>query len=178
MKGKRILHFAPEPPLRAIIQPVSAQYVTADYLIKEMDLRLDITQMTEIATGAFDVLIACDVLEHVPDDRRALREIYRVLSNGGCAILTVPQPDHMKETIEDPSVTNPEERLRRFGQIDHVRLYGDDFKARIESAGFTVTVVNEFSFPAAWVKHHVLFPPFLSSHPHATNYRRVYFARK
>jgi ubiquinone/menaquinone biosynthesis C-methylase UbiE len=143
-----------------------------------VDLRLDITQMNAIADGSYGVFIACDVLEHVSDDRQALREIYRVLAPGGWGIFTVPQQDHRQETLEDPSVQTPADREKHYGQWDHVRLYGADFSRRLEEAGFTVTIVDEQSFPPETVARYVLFPPALSPHPLATNYRKVFFAQK
>jgi hypothetical protein len=107
-----------------------------------------------------------------------MREIFRVLSPGGCAILTVPQKDYLKETFEDPSIRSPEERERHFGQSDHLRIYGDDFPDLLATAGFRVTPIDEHSFPADLAQRHVLFPPRLSLRPLATNFRKVFFACK
>jgi ubiquinone/menaquinone biosynthesis C-methylase UbiE len=88
---------------------------------------------------SFDAVLCNHVLEHVPDDRKALGEIFRVLKPGGWAILMVPLSSRA-ETDEDPTVVDPKERERRFGQDDHVRLYGQDYQARLEAAGFHVTM--------------------------------------
>ena len=125
-----------------------------------------------------DSLIACDVLEHVPDDTQALQEIHRVLAEHGWVILTVPQKDGLETKYENPTITDPEERKRIFGQEDHLRIYGNDFNLFLEKHGFTVTVINEKSFDSEMVQKHVLFPPVLSKHPLATNYRSVYFGQK
>ncbi len=86
----------------------------------------------------FDVIYASHVLEHVPDDRRAMREIRRVLRTGGWAVLLVPM--FGATTKEDPTVIDPAERERLFGQDDHVRLYGHDgeYERRLTEAGFDV----------------------------------------
>ncbi|MBJ7900343.1 MAG: methyltransferase domain-containing protein [Cyanobacteria bacterium RI_101] len=179
MFGQRAaLHVAPEKMVGSLVQKYTQSYQTADFNRANVDLRLDITQMSAIADGSYGVFIACDVLEHVSDDRQALREIYRVLAPGGWGIFTVPQEDHRQETLEDPNIQTPADREKHYGQWDHVRLYGADFSGRLEEAGFTVTVVDEQSFPPETVARYVLFPPALSPHPLATNYRKVFFAQK
>ena len=152
--------------------------MTADYLNPRRDLQLDLSDMAEIQDGEFDLLIACDVLEHVADDRRAMREIFRVLSPGGYAILTVPQQDHLVRTFEDASIVSAGDRQRRYGQADHLRIYGDDFPDLLRAAGFEVTAIDEHSFSADLANRHVLAPPERSPHPLATNFRKVFFARK
>ena len=87
---------------------------------------------------AFDTIICSHVLEHVPADAKAMSELFRVLRPGGVAIIQVPYADDCAETDEDPSVTDPLERERRFGQFDHVRIYGRDFADRLRRAGFVV----------------------------------------
>ncbi len=88
----------------------------------------------------FDVIYCSHVLEHVADDRQAMREFYRVLKPNGWAILMVPIT--ADKTFEDPFLTDPAERLRLFGQEDHVRRYGPDFADRIQEAGFRVEIVG------------------------------------
>jgi len=178
VQGKRVLHFAPEAVVSKLLGARASQYVTADIDRDTVDMRLDMCNMSGIPDNAFDLVVACDVLEHVPDDSAALREIYRVLSTHGWTILTIPQKDHLPTKYEDPTISTPEERKLAFGQEDHLRIYGDDFGMFLESHGFTVTVVDEHSFDSPLVKKHVLFPPVLSNHPLATNYRKIYFAQK
>lgn len=177
-RNKRVLHFAPEAVVAELLVHRAGKYVTADFLKNNVDLRLDMSNMRRIADGSFDLVVACDVLEHVPDDSAALREVHRVLSTQGWAILTVPQKDHLPTKYEDPAMTTPEQRERAFGQYDHVRIYGDDFAKFVEIHGFSVTAVDEGSFDAGMVKRHVLSPPIRSGHPLATNFRKVFFARK
>jgi len=102
-------------------------------------IQLDVTDM-QLPSNSFDLLICYHVLEHVSDDRAAMAEMHRVLKPRGSAIIQVPM--HSGPTFEDPTVQTDEERFSRFGQRNHVRLYGRDIKKRIESAGFHVEVVD------------------------------------
>ncbi|HIK13579.1 MAG TPA: class I SAM-dependent methyltransferase [Oscillatoriaceae cyanobacterium M33_DOE_052] len=177
--GKKILHFAPENILSTKFKNAAAKYITADLLRSGSEMKLDIANMSSFPDNTFDLLVACDVLEHVPDHIKAMQEIHRILSPGGYAILTVPQKDHLATTFEDPSIVDPKEREKIFGQADHLRIYGDDFPQILtQAAGFTVTVVNESEFAEELVKKHVLFPPVLSTDPLATNYRKIFIAHK
>ena len=137
-RPKRVLHVAPErcftPRLR---RRLGLGYTTADLRDPRAMLRMDITRI-ELPDGSFDVVYCSHVLEHVPDDRAALRELHRVLRPGGWAILLVPIT--AERTIEDPSVLDPLARLKTFGQRDHVRRYGPDFVDRLREAGFAVKV--------------------------------------
>lgn len=98
---------------------------------------IDITALP-YADKSFDSIICNHVLEHIEDDSCALSELYRVLKSGGKAILQVPI-SYITKTIEDPSARTEEEREQTFGQIDHVRIYGTDYPARLKKAGFVVT---------------------------------------
>lgn len=176
--GKRILHFAPEAQISKFLVTRTDQHITADLVREDVDLRLDICDMHSIDDGSFDLVIACDVLEHVPDDSAALCEIHRILADQGMLILTVPQKDHLEEKFEDPTVVTPEGREQAFGQHDHLRIYGSDFSEFVEAHGFKVRVVDENDFDPKLVQNYVLVPPVLSDHPLATNFRKVFFGRK
>lgn len=176
--NKNILHFAPEGKITSIIQNKSAHYVTADFLLKDCNLKLDMSNMPEIKNESFDVLIAFDVLEHVPDYQKALGEVHRILSSKGFAIFTVPQKDNLLLTYEDPTIVTPEDRTKHFGQWDHLRIFGEDFSKTIDSKGFAVVAVNESMFSDDIKRRHVLFPPMLSKHPLSTNHRKVFFCQK
>ncbi len=137
-RPKRMLHFAPEPALRGkFADHLSIDYVTADLAPGNAMLEMDIADI-QLPDESFDVVYCSHVLEHVPDDRKAMRELLRVLRPGGWAILQVPM--FGEETDEDPAVTDPAERLARFGQQDHLRAYGRDYPQRLSDAGFVVTV--------------------------------------
>ena len=104
---------------------------------------------------SFDVIVCNHVLEHIPDDIAALREIRRMLAPGGWALLM--SPILVEKTIEDLTLTDPQERLRRFGQEDHVRRYGWDYVDRIREAGLSVEVVRlEKELPGRDVEGHRL----------------------
>lgn len=139
-KPKTMLHVAPESCLEpGLRERLGDNYLTADLLNPRAMVRMDITDI-QYADQSFDVIACSHVLEHVQDDRRAMREFFRVLKNDGWAIFLVPvTSDH---TIEDPSIIDPKERLRVFGQADHVRRYGPDFVDRLREAGFAVEIIG------------------------------------
>jgi SAM-dependent methyltransferase len=135
-----VLHFAPEYELQRYLraQP-GLRHRSADIDSPLADDQVDIMDLP-YDDESFDVVICLHVLEHVADDRRAMRELARVLVPGGKAIVMCPVDDSRAETLEDPSVVTPEDRARVFGQFDHVRLYGRDFGDRLAEAGFDVRV--------------------------------------
>ena len=140
LRNKRILHFAAEAAIANVLRPLAAEYVTAE-IDGSADLTLDIEQIA-LPDGRFDVVFCSHVLEHV-DDRKALREIRRILSPRGLAILLIPPiVEGWTETYEDPAITTAADRERRFGQADHVRIYGTDFRERVRRAGFSLKVVQ------------------------------------
>jgi len=179
VEGKDVLHFAPERKVGNIIKKYAHNYVTADINPKGVDLRIDISDMVGIPSHEFDLIVVCEILEHVNNDKRALEEIHRVLRPEGYAILTVPQDDSLEVTYEDASITTDNGRERAFGQSDHLRLYGKNFQDILENVGFHVTIINEKNFSEDIVKKHVLVPPKFTDHPFARCVsRKVYFARK
>jgi Methyltransferase domain len=138
---KKMLHVAPELQLSRLFQKAEyIDYLSADLSAVNAMVQMDVTDI-HYADNSFDVLYCSHVLEHVPNDRRAMREFRRVLKPNGWAILQVPITAGI--TSEDPAVITPEERERFFGQDDHVRQYGSDYKDRLIEAGFSV-VVDEF----------------------------------
>lgn len=137
-RPKKLLHVAPETQLSILFDGESyIDYLSADLEPRKAMTRMDITNI-QYPDGTFDVILCSHVLEHIPDDRKALSEFFRVLKPGGWAILQVPIAADV--TFEDPSVTDPQEREQLFGQHDHVRNYGPDYSDRLAEAGFSVTV--------------------------------------
>ena len=130
-----VVEIAPSRQSRVLLDRLEARRrvsLDAGYDTRDVDALASLTQLP-LRDGSVDLLVCYHVLEHVPDDCAAMREIARVLSPRGIALLEVPIKMGVA-TEEDPSAT-PEERLRRFGQVDHVRWYGDDFDARLADAG-------------------------------------------
>ena len=136
---KRALHVAPKEGLENKLRPLIGEgYITADLFDPRADIKMDITDI-QFPDNSYDFIYCSHVLEHVPDDRKAMREFYRVLSDDGFAVLIVPI--YPEPTIEDPTIEDPKERLRLFGQDDHVRKYGPDFADRLKEAGFKVQAI-------------------------------------
>lgn len=136
----RVLHVAPERGVRLVLEKAkSLDYVSTDLRSPLASVRADLTQLP-FESDAFGLEICCHVLEHVLDDRRAIAELYRTLRPAGTAIVQVPI--NAPFTEEDATVTDPVERARRFGQYDHVRVCGLDYRLRLEQAGFVVETVD------------------------------------
>lgn len=128
---------APEAPLASRLRAADVEYLSGDLEPGAGERVLDLRDL-DLPDASFDLVLCLHVLEHVDDDARALRELRRVLRPGGTAILQVPR--RPGPTLEDPAATSPAERLARFGQEDHVRIYGDDYPQRLEAAGFAVRI--------------------------------------
>jgi SAM-dependent methyltransferase len=139
----RLLHIAPEPHLERILRQLpNILYVSADLAARAVDVRLDI-MMLPFPDQAFDLVICNHVLEHVIDDRAAMSELHRVLRSDRPALLQVPIARAIDRTIEDPTAVTDADRIRLFGQRDHVRLYAaDDYMKRLERAGFCVQLTS------------------------------------
>ena len=173
----RVLHISPEYCLMQLLRPRARHYVRGDWATTDADLRMDMSRLP-FADGVFDVVVNCDTLEHIQEDRAALAECRRVLAPGGIAILTVPQSDTEADTREDPEITGAEARTLHYGQADHVRNYGLDFADRLAAAGFDVATISAADFDAADVDRHVLRPPIPLRRPWGWDNRRIFFAKR
>lgn len=135
----KLLHLAPEKNLSTILKNHSnIDYLTADLNSNKVMVKMDITQI-DYPDNSFDAVICNHVLEHVIDDKKAIRELFRVLRPGGWGILQVPISLNLNKTYEDVSVTSPSEREKIFGQSDHVRMYAIDYLDRLRESGFEVS---------------------------------------
>jgi SAM-dependent methyltransferase len=146
--GWDVLHVAPELALyRYVFESKTVNYYPADLYPEKYKhvpgvRKVDINAIP-FRSGTFDLILCNHVLEHVPDDRQAMRELRRVLRAGGTAVLQVPLSTKLPNTVEDPSITDPTERERRFGQFDHVRIYAEnDYLRRLREAGFRVELLS------------------------------------
>jgi SAM-dependent methyltransferase len=146
-KDISILHIAPEPKLsRVLLGQNFKEYVCGDLFtegyhyadyVKNINV-LDIPYND----NHFDMAICNHVLEHIPEDTKAMAELYRILKPGGKAILQVPISKNNQDTHEDFTISDPKKREELFGQFDHVRIYGQDYVSRLESVGFKVNRKN------------------------------------
>ncbi len=133
-----VLHIAPEQPFyRRFEKLEKLNYITADLESPIAKVKMDIKEMP-FEDNSFDVLLCNHVLEHIDNELKATKEIYRVLKPGGWAILQVPLDFNLETTYEDLSITDPKEREKHFGRHDHIRLYGRDYAQRLEKSGLKV----------------------------------------
>ena len=134
----RVLHIAPEQAfLKRFRKMSNLEYTTLDIESPLADIKADIRELP-LEDDSYDVIFCNHVLEHIPEDIQAMKELYRVMKPGGWGIFQVPMKYNMQDTYEDFSITSPQERQKHFGQYDHVRWYGMDYFERLRSAGFDV----------------------------------------
>ena len=145
-KDAEILYFAPEYSMTRWMKRNGIACTTAD-LYDKADLKLDI-QATGLPDTSFDVIIANHVLEHVDDFRKALREMYRILRPKGCFICSFPMDPKIELLDEETESLTPKERLQRFGQNDHKRVFGMKADQFLIEAGFEVERIKGEDYPA------------------------------
>jgi SAM-dependent methyltransferase len=138
-RHSRVLHIAPEPSLQERLTRLqNLDYLSGDLESPGAMVKMDVTDIP-YGDACFDAVLCLHVLEHVADDRAAMRELLRVLKPGGWAIVQCPVEGD--ETFEDATIVSARERRRIFGQDDHLRVYGRDLELRLRSAGFVVDVI-------------------------------------
>ena len=138
LAGRRNLHFAPEKTVLRRMRD-NPLYESADLHQPGVTHRVDITRVP-LPDAGYDVVIAHHVLEHIPDDRQAMRELFRLLRPGGIAALSVPINATRQQTYENAAVTTPEQRHAHFSAEDHRRFYGLDFTERLAETGFRTAI--------------------------------------
>ena len=138
---KKVLHMAPEQCFLSRFKKLNHEYITADIDSPIADVKADIVNLP-FTDNSFDVVLCNHVLEHIQDDTKAMKELFRVMKKGGMGIFQIPQDLNRDVTFEDNSITDPKERAKIFGQYDHVRVYGRDYFDKLRSVGFKVEEVN------------------------------------
>ena len=138
----KVLHFAPEQAFYKRFKNMSnLDYITTDLNSPLADVKADICNLP-FKENEFDVILCNHVLEHIPDDTKAMQELYRVLKVGGMGVFQIPQDVNRENTFEDDSITDKKERAKIFGQYDHVRVYGLDYFDKLRNIGFKVEEVD------------------------------------
>jgi len=138
----KVLHFAPEQAFHNRFKKLkNIDYTTTDLNSPIADIKADICNLP-FKDNSYDVILCNHVLEHIPNDTKAMQELYRVLKPNGWGIFQIPQDLNRKNTFEDDSITDKKERARIFGQYDHVRIYGRDYFEKLIGIGFKVEEVD------------------------------------
>ncbi|MEH6408350.1 MAG: methyltransferase domain-containing protein [Leeuwenhoekiella sp.] len=141
-KPLKVLHFAPEQAFYKRFRKLkNLDYTTTDLNSPLADVKADICNLP-FESDSYDIIFCNHVLEHIPDDVKAMQELYRVLKPSGMAILQIPQELDRAETFEDNTITDPKERAQIFGQYDHVRVYGRDYFDKLRKIGFKVAEID------------------------------------
>jgi len=159
-QAHRVLHIAPEAWLKELFQSLDNIHYTngvkdaesMGYYYDRRTRDIDITDL-EMKDDFYDMIVCNHVLEHIPDDIKAMKEIYRVLKPGGWAILQVPYSEVLNHTFEDETIVTKVDRTKFFGQFDHVRIYGKDYVDRLEFVGFKVEKFNPIN--EEWGKEYI-----------------------
>ena len=139
---RKVLHFAPEQCfLKRFRKLENLDYTTTDLLSPIADVKADICDLP-FDDNSYDIILCNHVLEHIPNDTKAMQELYRVMKPNGIGIFQIPQDLSRETTFEDNTITDKKERAKIFGQYDHVRIYGKDYFEKLRSIGFKVKEVD------------------------------------
>jgi len=156
-KPLKVLHFAPEQCFLKRFRALNnLDYTTTDLFSPIADVKADICNLP-FEDNSYDVILCNHVLEHIPDDTKAMQELYRVMKPRGWGVFQVPQDLNRDITFEDDTITDRKERTKIFGQYDHVRVYGRDYFNKLRSIGFKVEeVAYTATFTDAEIKKYCL----------------------
>jgi len=142
----RFLHFAPEYGLgRVLKKQKNISYLSADFNSPRAMKKVDMMK-TPFKDNTFDAVLSIDVLDDIPDDHKAITELYRILKPGGWSIHLAPLDKNRELTYEDPTITSPEERNKHFNAYANWRIYGKDYPLRFTDKGFTHHVFKTKEF--------------------------------
>jgi len=139
LTGGALLYFAPDFGMKMFLRDMGIPFTTIDIAAPDAEIKADATKLP-LPDRSYRALMSSHVLEHIPDDSAAMHEMWRVLQDGGVAVVQVPLNQTAQVTDEDSGIADEAERTRRFGQHDHVRLYALDIVQRLQEAGFAVEV--------------------------------------
>lgn len=142
--NNKILHFAPEQCFHKFFKSFFKNYTTTDLNSPIVDIKADICNLP-FNDNSFDYILCNHVLEHIYDDEKAMKEIYRVLNKNGIAILQVPIDINSNYTHDGRDIDNKQDRNKLFGQYDHLRMYGLDYFKKLKNIGFKVKNENYLS---------------------------------
>jgi len=138
----KVLHFAPEQAFYGRFRKLkNLDYTTTDLNSPLADVKADICNLP-FENSSFDVIFCNHILEHIPDDTKAMQELYRILRPGGWGVFQIPQELQRETTFEDNTITDKKERTKIFGQYDHVRIYGRDYFDKLRDVGFKVEEID------------------------------------
>lgn len=146
-KNLKILHLAPEKNISSALNKIGFNnYICGDLFTEGYHYPDYVKNMNVLnipfEDNYFDLIICNHLLEHIPNDTDAMKELYRVLNSNGEAILQVPISKNSDTTFEDFSVTDSKEREVVFGKFDHLRIYGQDYSDRLNFVGFKIERIN------------------------------------
>jgi predicted SAM-dependent methyltransferase len=144
--GGNTIMFGGEHSIKRWFNRNGYRYTTADLFDRSADIKVDI-QKTQFSDEEWDLIICNHVLEHVPDFKAALHELRRILKTNGILELTVPTDRTFETTYEDAHIKTKKERIRAFGQYDHVRIFGNDFEKIVVESGFSVKIIDGSQLP-------------------------------
>lgn len=145
LKSSKILYFAPELSMMLWFRRHGIKVSTADLFERRTDLKLDLTDI-DLPDRSEDIVFCNHVLEHVPDYKKALSELHRIIREGGKLIISFPIDDEA-ETVREDLNASADESVRLFGQHDHLRLFGKDSITMLENAGFEVDTIDLETIP-------------------------------
>ena len=141
-KNKKVIHFAPEYPLQKKLKKIFGKnYLSTDIDHPEAMLHADITKIP-LENNSFNLILCNHVLQEIPNDKKAIKEIFRILTKNGIAIITVPENKRITKTFENQGEKDDKDRAKLYGYYGARRIYGKDFVKRLENAGFKVEVIN------------------------------------
>lgn len=137
-----VLHFSPPLSLhKKINQHPNIQYISSDYEDEfNANVKYDITKIP-VKNEQFDLFIAYHVLEHIEADTTAMKELFRITKKRGFGLIQTPFKEG--EIYEDSNIKSSADRLKHFGQRDHVRIYSvNGLRKRLETVGFKVDLLT------------------------------------